>query len=284
MIADGAALIACPICKGRSDEAVGRTQYGKGADTRRGRGLQAGSRTFGPIRGTIMKSAVSALRNLVLPSVGFELKSRTAYLAELTRRARFWQWELAAFPHRDGTGPDVLYLGRKMERAQAMALLGIDGDIAAQPGRRAASRSVVVSEMWVPGALRVPALLSMVVPLGRALDEIAAGYDAGLRKLIRRRQADYRIRRVDEADIDRVERDMLKPFAAARHGARALRLDPGDVRKIALADWGRFDLVYAGEEAVGCQLSYRFVRAGKRYWRLFYCGYPQAIFADGRRL
>ncbi|MGE5137851.1 MAG: hypothetical protein ACM3JD_00190, partial [Rudaea sp.] len=208
-----------------------------------------------------------------------------AYLRELRSRACFWRWEYVRFPKPHGGTHDILYLGRTAARKHAMAVLGIKADAATdRPDGSTSRHGVLVSEMPTPNALRVPKLLSTIVPLGRPLDEIVGSYHSALRAFIHTRHEGYRIRPVlDEAEIDRIDRDMLKPFAA-RHGDFAVQMDSGDVREMALADWGRLDMVYAGEEAVGCQLSYRFVRAGKRYWSLYRCGFPETLFADSKRL
>jgi hypothetical protein len=89
---------------------------------------------------------------------------------------------------------------------------------------------------------------------------------------------------MDNTDIDRIDRDMLKPYATARHDDGAIQLEPDAVRKMAHPQIGRLDVVYLGDEAVACHLGCMFIRAGKRFWSTVRFGYPEAIFSDHKRL
>ncbi|MGE5137852.1 MAG: GNAT family N-acetyltransferase [Rudaea sp.] len=233
-----------------------------------------------------MKDAISAgLRKFISPSLRFKLKNRATRLGELRSLACLWQWELARLP-RGGGGPlDILYLGRKAKRRQAMAALGFDSGPGEDDGSRMSGRQrVVISELPIPGALRVPLYVNTAVPLGRPLEEITASYDRRLQQLIRKHRPNYTVRRaVEAAEIDQIDRDMLKSFAAARHGDRALQMPSRDVRAMAQAEWGRLDVVCSGDEAVACQLGCTEVRAGKRYWNVLYFGCPEAVLSDRKR-
>jgi hypothetical protein len=166
-----------------------------------------------------------------------------------------------------------------------MALLGLDGDVnASRIGADLSLQAAYVSEMPIPGALRVPSYLSVIVPLGMPIEEITAGTGYELRRVLRKHRARYRTQQVlDDAEIDHADQEMLRPYASARHGTAAAQIGPDLVRRMA-QKFGRLDLVLSGDEVVACQLGCAFTRAGKRYWSLIRCGYPEAVFSDSRRL
>jgi hypothetical protein len=210
----------------------------------------------------------------------------SARLKEIGRLMRFWNWEFKKIAYRDNRMLDVYYIGRREKRQQALAILGLDRDVKVDPkeGIRSPAR-LIISEIPAPGALRVPRTLSTVVPLGRSMDEITAAYDPKLRKLVRKNRAIYSIRNVDQsADIDSIDREMLQPYATARHSDGAAQLDLGTVHKLARPEFGSLDVVYVDDEAVACQLGCMFTRSGKRFWSLVRCGFPQKIFSDNKRL
>lgn len=163
--------------------------------------------------------------------------------------------------------------------------MGIKGDVdASQVGAHLSGRTVFVSEMPIPGALRVPWFLRAIVPLGRPIDEITAGYDGELRRSIRKHRARYRMQQVlNDTDIDLAEREMLQPYASARNGSATVQIAPGEVRKTALK-YGRLDLVLCEDKVVACHLGITITRAGKRYWSTVRFGYPEAVFSDPKRL
>jgi hypothetical protein len=102
--------------------------------------------------------------------------------------------------------------------------------------------------------------------------------------MIRRQRGNYRIQQVlDDAEIDRADREMLQPYARARHGSSAIQIPSELVRRFAL-EIGRLDLVLSGDEEVGCLLGFESIRAGKRYWVAERWGCPETVFSDPKRL
>jgi hypothetical protein len=210
----------------------------------------------------------------------------SARLNEIGRLMYFWNWELRKIAYRDSRMLDLYYLGRREKRQQALAILGLDREVRQDREREIKSPTrLVISEFPTFGSLCVPKYLSTIVPLGRSLDEITASYDPKLRKLVRKGKASYTVRKVSHGvEIDSIEREMLKPYATARHNDSASQLDPGTVRKLAQGESGSLDVVYLGDEAVACQLGCMFTRSGERFWSLVRCGFPEHIFSDKKRL
>ena len=92
------------------------------------------------------------------------------------------------------------------------------------------------------------------------------------------------LRRVtDHTEIERIHREMLVPFARARHGDGAHNFPIEFVRKMALAR-GRLDLVLLHGGEVACKLAYGMVQSGRRYWVALRVGYPEVVFSDPDRL
>jgi hypothetical protein len=176
-------------------------------------------------------------------------------------------------------------VGRKARRDTAKALLGIKADAnASEAVSFNLKRTVIITEMPFPGALRVPCMLGSVVPLGRSVEEITSGFHSQLRRELKKNRERYRFQQVLKDDeIEKANREMLQPYAKARHGESAYQIKLEDVRRMA-QDYGRLDLLLLGDEVVGCQLGCEITRAGKRYWSTNRCGYPEAIFSDSKRL
>jgi hypothetical protein len=167
-----------------------------------------------------------------------------------------------------------------------MAILGVDGVACApETGKNISSQTIIVSEVPSPGALRVPHCLNTIVMLGRPLEEIIAGYDSELRRLIRKRRSNYSIRNeLNDAEIDRIDVEMLKPYATARHDDSAVQLETDTVQKLAQPEFGRLDVVNLDDKPVACHLGCSFIRSGKRYWSTVRFGYPETVFSDRKLL
>jgi hypothetical protein len=204
-------------------------------------------------------------------------------------RACLWRWEIARFRLQKSNDYEVLYVGRKSRREMARLLIGGKPEVDTQPGdgpqqSGAASHRLLISEMPSAGALYVPHYLSAIIPLGRPLEEIIARYDGELRRSIRKCRPLYRMQQVltDEA-IGKADREMLQPYAQARHGLYAKQFDSQEVVRIAQTV-GRLDLIMKGDEVVACHFGCVITRAGKRYWSTLRFGYPEAVFSDPKRL
>jgi len=229
------------------------------------------------------------IRKLITPSMRFEIRKFLIWTQDIMGRACLWRWEIARFRLQKSNDYEVLYVGRKSRREMAKLLIGgkpeagtKPGDGAQQPGP--ASHRLLISEMPSAGALYVPHYLSAIIPLGRPLEEIIARYDGELRRSIRKCRPLYRMQQVltDEA-IGKADREMLQPYAQARHGLYAKQFDSQEVVRIAQTV-GRLDLIMKGDEVVACHFGCVITRAGKRYWSTLRFGYPEAVFSDPKRL
>lgn len=224
------------------------------------------------------------IQDLVSPSLRFKARETTVWLREQLKRACLWRWEIVKFSQFGENPYDIIYIGRKTHRKFAMALLNIKSDTeTSSTGLRATERRLLVSEMPFPGALCVPSLLSSIIPLGRPLEDITASFHNQLRRDLQKYRTRYRFQQVlESSEIERIDREMLRPYAAARHGESADQIDLEEVKRVA-QKYGRLDLLLLEDQIVGCQLAHEFSRAGKRFWTSFRCGYPEAVFSDSKR-
>lgn len=229
------------------------------------------------------------IRKLITPSMRFEIRKFLIWTQDIMGRACLWRWEIARFRLQKSNDYEVLYVGRKSRREMAKLLIGGKPEAGTKPGDGAqqsgpASHRLLISEMPSAGALYVPHYLSAIIPLGRPLEEIIARYDGELRRSIRKCRPLYRMQQVltDEA-IGKADREMLQPYAQARHGLYAKQFDSQEVVRIAQTV-GRLDLIMKGDEVVACHFGCVITRAGKRYWSTLRFGYPEAVFSDAKRL
>ncbi len=231
----------------------------------------------------VKERAQSMGRHRASPSVRFALKQVAARLQSIAGKACFWRWELTRLPAPAEAPGRVMYFGRSDKRALAVELLGLEAG--AGEGSPAGRHGVVwVSELPLPNSVRVPAYLRAVVPLGGSLEAIVAAYPENLRRSLRRQRVACHTRPVtDEVEMERVDREMLRPYALARHGASAAQVSASAVQDIAKGR-GRLTLVLCGTEEVGCHLGFPQTRAGVRFWVSVRFGFPKAVFDDRKRL
>ena len=233
-----------------------------------------------------MKQYASLLyRQFATPSLRFELREKIAWLREQFGRLQLWNWEIARFTDTSSKTYDIIYIGRKARRDLAKSILGVNQDVnVSYPEGTLPNRKVLVSEMPVPGALQVPWYLITIIPLGQPLEELTARYNKKLRQLLRNARERYHTQQaLDDADIDRANRELLMPYATARRGDAAVQLQPDEVRKMA-QEAGRLDLLYREGELVGCHLGYPISRLGKRYWAGLRVGFSNDVFSDSKLL
>jgi hypothetical protein len=228
---------------------------------------------------------VTILRKLISPSMRFELRKALAWLWDIGTRACFWRWEIVRFKLREDSAYDILYAGRKKQREFVKVLLG--GQAQGNETRLKLQKSdhtVLVSDIPTLGALYVPQYLSAVVPLSRSIDEITAKYNAELRRNLRKNRTRYRLKQaLNDDEIEIADRDMLQPYARARHGSAASQIATQEVQRVAKTA-GRLDLVLLEDEVVACHLGCVVTRAGKRYWSTVRFGYPDTVFSDNKKL
>lgn len=228
---------------------------------------------------------VTILRKLISPSMRFELRKTLAWLWDIAARACFWRWEIVRFKLREDSAYDILYVGRKNQREFVKVLLGAQSQgPETQLKLQKSERTVLVSDMPTLGALYVPQYLSAVVPLSRSIDEITAKYNAELRRNLRKNRTRYRLKQaLNDDEIEIADREMLQPYARARHGSAASQIATHEVQRVAKTA-GRLDLVLLEDEVVACHLGCVVTRAGKRYWSTVRFGYPHAVFSDNKKL
>jgi|WetSurMetagenome_2_1015567.scaffolds.fasta_scaffold01221_12 hypothetical protein len=235
---------------------------------------------------TIRSSMASIIRKLISPSLRFELRQWVAWLREKLNKARIWRWEIAFFTQGKSNSFDIIYAGQKENRKLAQIILGINNAISHKvaKGKLQLNLTIIISEITLPRSLCVPQYLRAIVPLGRTIDDITLRYDSELRRNLRKHRSSYRLRQaLSDTEIEHADREMLQPYARARHGSDANQIDSKAIRRYALG-FGRLDLVLLGNEVVACLLAYELVRKGKRYWVLDRFGYPEAVFSDPKRL
>ncbi|KQV17633.1 hypothetical protein ASC74_22700 [Pseudomonas sp. Root329] len=237
-----------------------------------------------------MKENVAAVvRKLISPSMRYEIRNALNWLRNFLRRACFWRWEIARFRVQNKSPYEILYIGRKKKREMAKLLIRgkAQGDspmVDSEPEPGALNHVVVVSEMPTSGALSVPLYLSAVVPLGRSIEEITTKYDSELRRNIRKNRPRYRmVQTLLDEDIEKADKEMLRPYATARQGIHAAQLATQEVSRIAKTV-GRLDLIMLEDEVVACHLGCVITRGGKRYWSTLRFGYTEAIFSDAKKL
>lgn len=225
------------------------------------------------------------VRKLISPSMRFEINQSLAWIHEQLNRARIWHWVFTVLPRQDNSPYTIQYAGRKSHCELAKIILGIESFLDTnQVNADPSNGRIFVSEMPIPGALCVPHYLRATVPLGRTIDEITSEYDGELRRSLRKHRSRYHMKQaLSDAEIDHADREMLRPYASARHGCSANHKSSNEVRRCAL-EFGRLDLVMSGDEVVACLLGSGYIRAGKHYWLIDRFGYPEAVFSDPKRL
>jgi hypothetical protein len=227
---------------------------------------------------------LDAIRRWVPAPVRFEARQLATNLRERAWIARPWRWELVTL-RREDRPYEVLYAGPDEARAEAAAVLDLE-DVW-RPGGMSEALSpstALLSHLPLPRALKLPQSVHMVVPLNRPLEDIVAEYDGELRRKLRVKRPRYAMRRaVDDGEIEQLNRDMLEPYARARHGSDAVVMSLPSVRKIAQQS-GRLDVITCGDQAVACHLGYPLTHDQQRYWVTLRFGYPQHVFDDRKRL
>jgi hypothetical protein len=224
------------------------------------------------------------LRDFLPPSLAYETRRITRYLIEWLSRISIWNWEIREVPISANGLNSLLYIGRREQRGLAMMILGILHN----PNKNIVERisnaknRVIVSEFPFPGAFCVPNFLSMVLPIDRPLDKLLENIGHDKLKFFRKYRDNYRVKTISEdAEIDRIDKTMLRPFATHRFGKRARHLRYSRIRNIA-HHTGVLNLTYFNDKEVACSLCSGISRKGKRYWRAERGGFPEEIFTDSK--
>jgi hypothetical protein len=215
-------------------------------------------------------------------SLKFEIKYKFNATVSLIKSFYFWNWRKISFFTNDTEETAVLFFGNARNKWPLMALLGLtpnDNNFVCSEFKNRA----LITDFPLPNALCVPATLATIVPLNRSIDDILATYSRSLRRSIVGQRADYHYETVNDLDkIVATEAELLKPYANARH-ENAHHLGLETIINLAAGEYGRLDLLYSGEEIVGCHLGNSYERRGKKYWHVNRFGYPASVFSDYKR-
>ncbi len=224
------------------------------------------------------------IKKTLSPSVRFEIRSTKDWLKERLDLAAFWRWNLTILHPKDGSPFRIRYFGRKKNVNLAEVLLGIDRESGApQAARKETERKVLVSEIPIPGAIRVPKYLRAIVPLDRKVDEIVNDFESELRRRLKKHRPYFHMRQVTEDhEIEFADQQLLRPFAENRHGDHVNHMDSNTVKSFA-KDFGRLDFVYEEGVLVACILGVEYSVKGKRYWMVDRFGYTAEVFSDPKR-
>lgn len=224
------------------------------------------------------------IKSLISPAIRYAIRNIASFLRERLDRARLWNWKKHRLVTQGDNPYEIVYTGRSKSLVIAKSLLRADNsNVTRISNIDLYNRTVFVSEFPMPGSLRVPWSLRTVITLGKPIEEIRSGFGNELRKRIRKYQNKYHTQQaLLDDDINRAEREMLQPFAGARHGADCIPVDPKYVSE--MARYGRLQLMLQDKDEVACQLSCATYWSGKRYWSMMRCGYSAAVFSDPKRL
>jgi hypothetical protein len=223
-----------------------------------------------------------ALSDLLSPSLEFEAKRIAHYLYWLLPRMCIWNWGISEVPIHANSCNSMLYIGRRYHKFLAMLYLGMahNPNEKTVEGINNAKDRVVVTEFPFPDAICVPHLLSMVLPLDRPLDELLENIGRDKLLFFRKYRDNYRVKRIlDDAEIDRIDKTMLRAFATYRFQKKARHLKYSKIRKMAHKT-GALNLVYLNDHEVACKLCAEFSRNGKRYWGAERAGFPEEVFTN----
>lgn len=219
------------------------------------------------------------LKSCLSKSFKYELKRKISLIKWLMNSYQIWKWRVCHFNL--GTS-EIKFLGNPDHLMQLKDLLGF------KPAENLAEAQVITTKLLATDflmtqAICVPATLNTIVKLNRTVEEILASYSRSLRRSILSQRQEYRYETVTSIEkIKQIEAMMLKPYANARH-EHAHHLGMDAIIKMAISDYGRLDVLYCGDEAVGCHLGNSYERSGKKYWHVNRFGYPENIFSDFKR-
>jgi hypothetical protein len=223
-------------------------------------------------------------RHLVPPGLEVPLLRTLARLRQATALAGVWRWTRRPLPTPEGEPYRTVFVGPGPLWGRAASVVGCDEARDAWSGPTAPQGVAVVSAFPIPGSAKVPWQLQATVPLGRPVEEVLDDHN---KKVARRLRALWRRARLepvaDDATVARLNREMIEPFAAARHGESATHVPLDRVRSVARGP-GRLDLLYFDGEPVGCELGTVRVRGRQRAWVSLRFGCPPAVFEDPERL
>jgi hypothetical protein len=210
-------------------------------------------------------------------SFKFEVKRQINTALNLLKSFYCWQWQKSTFLANEAGNTKIKFWGKANNVPLVKSLLGIPNNITENAGIKC---EVLITDFPLANSIRIPATLATIVQLNRSVDDILATYGRSLRRSINGQRAKYRTETIsDLSQITATEATMLNPYANARHD-NAHHLGLETVINLATSQYGRLDLLYLEDEAVGCHLGNAYERHGKKYWHVNRFGYPENIFSD----
>jgi len=228
-----------------------------------------------------MRSIKSAIKSLISPSLRFEVKQKLNLSLYFLRGLYFWKWESMRFQISDTNPITIHYFGNPAHKSVLMALLGASSN---QPNVNSEEGEIFVSQFPMRDMICVPFSLTTIVKLNRTVEDVLATYSSSLRRQLNKQRPQFRYEKVTQLEIvQSLQNEMLKPYATARHDLAASQLTDAELQKLSQPEYGRLDVLYQNDEAVGCHLGNNYTSEGKRYWHVNRFGYPASVFSDFKR-
>lgn len=219
------------------------------------------------------------IKKLLSPSVRYRLSESAGRVREQLRISKILKWENSRIAFDAAHKYSVSYWGGGDRKDFVRALLNFP-EAEKENLQIDDKEAALVSEFPLMGSIRVPGMLSSVIPLHRPVEDIVENYHGQLRRELLRNRKRYHLERItDEGEIESCYQEMLVPYANARHGQSAHQISYSEVKRMAL-DYGRMDKLILDGEVIGCQISHAIEQGGKRYWSTNRCGYLEKVFSD----
>jgi len=228
-----------------------------------------------------MHSIKSTIKSLISPSLRFEIKQKLNLTLHFLSGLFFWRWESVRFQIGETNSTTIHYWGNPEHKPTLMALLGPSAN---QLNINAAENEIFVSQFPMRDMICVPFSLTTVVKLKRTVEDVLATYSSSLRRQLNKQRPQFRYQKVTQLEIvQSLQHEMLRPYASARHELAACQLNDAEVKKLSQPEYGRMDVLYQNDEAVGCHIGNHYEYQGKRYWHVNRFGYPASVFSDFKR-
>lgn len=228
---------------------------------------------------SLRKRIAEGLRDAIPPSARSELDWFLQAMRTAAAKTNPFQWSRARLNPTECTHP-VIYFGTAGNRE--VVELHLCGRAL---GASRHHEPVVVSDLPLPGSLRLPRYVQPTVPLAQPLESIMDGYGEKLRRVVRQQLSRVRVVKAeDDALVRFADKELLRPYASSRYGPAAAQLDSRLVEQIATRRDGRLDLIYSGDDPVACHLGMARVRRGKRHWLAVRFGFAKSVFTHPKRL
>lgn len=224
------------------------------------------------------------IRQRLPPALEYPLLGAAARARQAAALAGVWRWTRRPLPAPEGEPYEVVFVGPLSLWGRAASLVGCSEGRGAWAGPTRPAGTALVSGFPVPGWTRVPWQLNTVVRLGRPVDALLADHNRKVARRLRALRMRARLEPVrDDTDVVRLSREMIEPFAVARHGEVTTHVSLDRMRSVARGP-GRLDLLYFDGEPVGCELGTVRVRGRQRRWVSLRFGCPRGVFSDPERL